>query len=706
MHHFLMPGRSAHSSRNARFRVGPLRACCLGCGLAWAGCVAIVWLARPSAAAESDLETCLARPILAAGTSERDVQAFVERRLPRLPRFESVAAWESEASGLRQRMLDQVVYRGEATRWRDADLRVEWLDTIPGGPGYVIKKLRYEALPGLWVPALLYEPEQLLGRVAVAMNVNGHDANGKSADYKQIRCINQAKRGMLALNVEWLGMGQLRGENYHHGRMNQLDLCGTSGLAPFYLVLKRGLDVLLAHPNADPGRVAVAGLSGGGWQTILISALDTRVTLANPVAGYSSFLTRLQHPKDLGDSEQTPCDMATVADYTHLTALLAPRPALLTYNAQDDCCFESGYTLPPLLEVARPIYRLYDKEPQLRQHVNHDPGTHNFFQDNREALYGMLADHFARPGETWQAAEIPSEAEVKTAEELRVELPVPNADFHSLAVQLAARLPAGGGLPTENIDTWQASHRAELRAAVRWKELRVTAAKAEHQQIGDDRVTFWELRIADAWTVPAVEIARGEPRATVILVADGGRVAARDEIAQLLAAGNRVVAVDPFCIGESAMRPRGSLWALLVATVGDRPLGIQASQLDALAAWIDRERHLGAPRVVGVGPRSSLISLVAAANRGSGEGSPVAGLQLYRSYGSLRQVIDDNGTLESAPELYCFGLLQQTDVPHLAALVAPRPVEFHALSQRAREELAHLPDVYPLLGDSQFEPLP
>ena len=32
-----------------------------------------------------------------------------------------------------------------------------------------------------------------------------------------------------------------------------------------------------------------------------------------------------QHFKDLGDSEQTPCDLATLVDYTHLTAMRAPR---------------------------------------------------------------------------------------------------------------------------------------------------------------------------------------------------------------------------------------------------------------------------------------------------------------------------------------------------------------------------------------------
>src|SRR6185437_6311588 len=100
---------------------------------------------------------------------------------------------------MRQETLECVVFRGEAAKWRDAETQVVWLDTIEGGPGYRIKKLRYEALPGLWIPALLYVPEEVRGRVPVMLAVNGHDGKGKAADYKQIRCINLAKRGMLVL---------------------------------------------------------------------------------------------------------------------------------------------------------------------------------------------------------------------------------------------------------------------------------------------------------------------------------------------------------------------------------------------------------------------------------------------------------------------------------------------------------------------------
>jgi hypothetical protein len=251
-------------------------------------------------------------------------------------------------------VLDDVVFRGEAATWRDAPSRVEWLETLDTGPGYHVRKLRFEALPGLWIPALLYEPDDLRGKVPVVLNVNGHDAKGKAVDYKQIRCINQAKRGMIALNLEWFGMGQLATPGFRHGLINAIDLCGSGGIATHLLAMRRGLDLLLAHEHADPSRVAVTGLSGGGWQTIFFSSLEPRVTLTAPVAGYSGFQTKLQYLEDLGDSEQTPSDLATVVDYTHLTALMAPRPALLVYNEKDNCCFAAPHALPPAGGSRRP----------------------------------------------------------------------------------------------------------------------------------------------------------------------------------------------------------------------------------------------------------------------------------------------------------------------------------------------------------------
>jgi hypothetical protein len=287
---------------------------------------AVCFISWPiSLQAAGTLETWLGREIIGSTQTLAEVQAFTESRVPLMPEVMSAGEWDRLAKRLRQQTLERVVFRGEAAHWRDAKTKVEWLDTIAGGPGYRIKKLRFEALPGMWIPALLYEPENLSGQVPVNLDVNGHEPKGKAAPYKQIRCTNQAKRGMLALNVEWFNMGQLRGSGYEHYGINQLDLCGASGVAPFYLAMKRALNLLLSLEHADRGRVSVSGLSGGGWQTIFISGLDPRVTFANPVAGYSSVRTRARFSSDLGDSEQTPCDLATVPafDQLHTEVMLA-----------------------------------------------------------------------------------------------------------------------------------------------------------------------------------------------------------------------------------------------------------------------------------------------------------------------------------------------------------------------------------------------
>ena len=57
------------------------------------------------------------------------------------------------------------------------------------------------------------------------------------------------------------------------------------------------------------------------------------------------------------------------------------------------------------------------------------------------------------------------------------------------------------------------------------------------------------------------------------------------------------------------------------------------------------------------------------------EEKAIAGVVLSGCLGSLKDVITQNKTVQQAPELFCFGLLGEFDIPQLTALVAPRPVE-------------------------------
>jgi hypothetical protein len=272
------------------------------------------------------------------------------------------------------------------------------------------------------------------------------------------------------------------------------------------------------------------------------------VKLADPVAGYSSFLTRTRNFSDLGDSEQTPCDLGVVTDYAPMTAMLAPRAALLTFNARDNCCFAADHALPPLLAAAQPIYALYCARRNLRSHVNDVPGTHNYDQDNRVAFYRMLGDFFYPGDPRFDPAEIPCDREIKTREQFFVPLPERNADFHTLALDLSRSLPRQAQLPAEKTgaEMWQRAARDRLRNVVQVHDYTIAAEKAGELSEGDLKATHWRLKAGDDWTVPAVELAKGEPKTTLILVADAGRRGVSARLAEVQQDGRRVLAIDPF----------------------------------------------------------------------------------------------------------------------------------------------------------------
>ena len=598
------------------------------------------------------IERALAQEIIGPDLALEEVRVFNETRVPDMPSVRSAAEWKAKAREYRRNVLNKVVFRGEAAKWRDTPLQVEWSAVIEGLPGYRIRKLRFEAVPGWWIPALLYEPMKLSGKRPVVLNVNGHDGKGKAADYKQIRCINQAKRGMIALNVEWIGMGQFASRMSHY-QMNQMDLCGTAGIAPFFLNMSKGLDVLLSHPNADPKRVAVAGLSGGGWQTIFISSLDERVTLANPVAGYSSFKTRARHGMDLGDSEQTPNDLALYADYTHLTALLANRAALLTYNAKDNCCFTAGHALPPLLAAAQPIFRLLGRGEFLRSHINHDPGSHNFELDNRQQLYRFIGDVFYQ-GQEYDWQEIPSADEVKTYDELLVDLPEENGGFNSIALGLMETLPKPfeGDKPRRLLEVVSAKN---------------YTAKAKRVR-GEGAMVHFQFQVGDDWTLPGTVFTPDAPMATTLLIADAGRKAQAERVESLLAKGRRVVAFDPFFFGESKIKSRDFLHVILMHAAGERALGVQASQISAVAEWA-KKQYKQPVELMSAGPRLSVAARLAAV-----QSNAISALKLHDPMKSLKEVIRENKGANHMPEMMCFGLLESFDLPQIEALIAPRPL--------------------------------
>lgn len=79
----------------------------------------------------------------------------------------------------------------------------------------------------------------------------------------------------------------------------------------------------------------------------MLNALDERVAVDIPVAGFPSLTSSAEHPEDIGDDiEQNATDFRDGQDCTFLVAMRAPRPTLLIYNAEDHCCFRGPLVKP------------------------------------------------------------------------------------------------------------------------------------------------------------------------------------------------------------------------------------------------------------------------------------------------------------------------------------------------------------------------
>jgi hypothetical protein len=341
--------------------------------------------------------------------------------------------------------------------------------------------------------------------------------------------------------------------------------------------------------------------------------------------------------------------------------MLAGRAALLTFNAKDNCCFASGHALAPLEAVARPIFALYGRPERLRTHVNYDPGTHNYDRDNREALYSMVGATFFPAQKDFSAKEIPSDSEVKTADQLNVPLPADNLDLHKLAIGL------GKGLPRVVAESPDAA-RSRLGKLLNYERYSAESVAGKTAKSGDIIATPWKLRVGGIWTVPVVELRRGaDAHETAIVVAEGGRASAAAEVDALLAAGKRVLAVDPFYLGESKITTRAYLHSLMVATTGARHQGLQASQLAAVARWAQKQWPGKPAELHATGPACTIPALAAAAL----ERKAIAGVTLNQPLNSLHQVIDEDWSQDQHPEMFCFGLLEAFDIPQLRTLADP-----------------------------------
>jgi dienelactone hydrolase len=612
------------------------------------------------------------------------LQQFLKAKVPAVAVPASAEQWTAEAQRIRRHVLDNVIFHGWPQEWVNSPPRFEDLGSLPAGKGYRLRKLRYEIVPGFYSTALLYEPETLQGRVPAVLDVMGHfTGRGNKEDFEQKMCINQALKGMIALNLDWIGMGELNTKLNEHWFASQLDLVGMNGVGLFYLAMRRGLDYLAANPDVDPNRIGVTGLSGGGWQTITLSSLDPRVLVSIPVAGYVNLQGRLERlPEEPGDIEQNPTDFLVGQDYSTLTAMRAPRPTLLIYNAEDDCCFRAPLVKPYVFDPVVPFFNLYGKADAFQFYQSTLISAHNYALEDQAQAFAFFIKHFHL---TADSVEIPVGQYVKTYDELKGGIPEDNLTILGLARKMAGQLtrppvPAG----QSELMGWSGSQRAKLRDVVRYHPVAVShisrVANTQHDQVESISYRFEMTNGLSATGVWLKEVqTENHPPLTIVINDKGKKSAATEiwdrvpEVAHRMERGEQVLAADLVGMGDAAPDKPLHLIAEMLAATGERPLGMEAAQLISLARWAQEEWAPPQIRLEGTGIRSQVVALVASAL----EPKLFSQVELDGGMRSLSYLLDKPVAYEDAPDLFCLDLYKNFDLDRLVVLAKPAEVVQH-----------------------------
>ncbi len=312
-----------------------------------------------------------------------------------LPGINSAADFEKHRPSLRADLFDMLGLKPMPER---TPLHATITGTIEQ-PGYVIEKLHFQSLPGLYVTANLYLPRPtraneryptILYQVGHA-NQHRRDGN-KAANECQQHGSWFATHGYVALVMDTLELSEIAG--LHRGLLSGgrwwWHSTGYSPAGVETWNAMRALDYLATRPEVDVTRIGATGISGGGIGTFWLAAVDDRVKASAPVSGLGDVTF---YAGEDGISRHCDCFFfynRARWNYTTVAALTCPRPMLFVNSNQD------GYFPMPSNERIsvrlERLYALFGASDLVDTVIS--VGGHGYRTDIRRAVYEFFNRHF------------------------------------------------------------------------------------------------------------------------------------------------------------------------------------------------------------------------------------------------------------------------------------------------------------------------
>ena len=155
-------------------------------------------------------------------------------------------------------------------------------------PGVIAERVTYASQFGLRIPAIIYRPEKVHGRLPGIVLVNGHGAD-KSSWYSWYTGILYARAGAVVLTYDPLGEGERNDE--HKDGTGEHDTPAAEPTMPqrtggaMVTDVMQGVSYLISRPDVASNRIGVLGFSMGSFITAIAGAVDTRINAMLLVGG-------------------------------------------------------------------------------------------------------------------------------------------------------------------------------------------------------------------------------------------------------------------------------------------------------------------------------------------------------------------------------------------------------------------------------------
>jgi len=299
-------------------------------------------------------EVAASNPIRAEQARELDAYVKALRadgaRLRQLlrPSYASRKAYEGSVKPYRQAFCQSIGYPPPGKP--DGEAVFERIGEDQLGSYY---RARIPVLPGVRAVGIYIVPRALKGPAPLVISMHGGGGSPEVALFRGGANYHDMVRGGVKRGyVVWAPTHLFRAEGYPPNVRNQMDdrlrLVGTSLTAVEIAKITRSLDVILKRPEVDPKRVAMVGLSYGGYYTLVVTALEPRIR-----AAVSSCYFGVQEGRYEQDELSVPSDFRFPDRFTlfqdpDVAALICPRPLEIQAGSRDNASHrESGKRLAP-----------------------------------------------------------------------------------------------------------------------------------------------------------------------------------------------------------------------------------------------------------------------------------------------------------------------------------------------------------------------